>query len=370
MIVPLGILLLLVALLAWANGSNDVSKGIATLVGSGVSNLRNAVLWGTAWTVAGGLLAAFAAQGLVATFSGKGFLATPVAGPAFLSAVAAGSLTWILFASRAGLPVSTTHAIAGALAGAGIVAQGFSRLHWSFLAKNAALPLLLSPLLSVALIYAFFPLLHRGVARVETYCVCIERRRFGLIAHGAMPGISSADVASAVVSRAEACEISPTVTARVGAVDALHWVSSALTSFARGLNDTPKIVALGIAASAGLGLSSLAFYALVAAAMGVGSLAAGFRVTETLARKVTAMSPAEGFCANFVTTLLVGLASLAALPVSTTHVASGAIIGIGLHRGGSVRWATVKEMLLAWTVTLPVAALVGGAAYALVSDRF
>jgi PiT family inorganic phosphate transporter len=371
MILSLGILILLVALLAWANGSNDVSKGIATLVGSGVSNFRTAVLWGTAWTVAGGLLAAFAAQGLVATFSGKGFLASPVSGPAFLSAVAAGALLWVLFASRTGLPVSTTHAIAGALAGAGVVAHGFSPLHWSFLAKNVALPLGLSPLLSVALIYSVFPLLHRGVARVETYCVCIERRRFTLAAaDGAMFGVSSADVSSsAVVSRVEACDVSPTVTARVEAVDALHWVSSALTSFARGLNDTPKIVALGLVASAGLCLSGLSFYALVAAAMGAGSLVAGLRVTETLARKVTAMSPAEGLCANLVTTLLVGLASLAALPVSTTHVSSGAIIGIGLHRGaGSVRWATVREMLLAWTVTLPVAALVGGAAYALISS--
>ena len=370
MIAPLGVLILLVALLACANGSNDVSKGIATLVGSGVSNFQTAAIWGTAWTVAGGLLAAFAAQGLVATFSGKGFLASPVTGPAFLSAVAAGALVWVLFASRAGLPVSTTHAIAGALAGAGIVAQGFSPLHWSFLANRVALPLGLSPLLSMALIYAVFPLLHRGVARVENYCVCIERRRFTFAdADGvAMSGAASADGPSTVVARVEACDVSPTVTARVGAVDALHWLSSALTSLARGLNDTPKIVALGIVASAGLGLSGLSFYALVAAAMGAGSLVAGLRVTETLARKVTTMSPAEGLCANLVTTLLVGLASLASLPVSTTHVSSGAIIGIGLHRGsGSVGWATVREMLVAWAVTLPAAALFGGAAYALLS---
>jgi len=78
------------------------------------------------------------------------------------------------------------------------------------------------------------------------------------------------------------------------------------------------------------------------------------------------MTPAEGFCANLVTTLLVGTASLAALPVSTTHVSSGAIIGIGLHRGvETVRWPTVRDMLLAWLVTLPVAALAGGGAFAI-----
>jgi PiT family inorganic phosphate transporter len=149
---PSGALILLAGLLAWANGSNDVSKGIATLVGSGVTSFRTAVIWGTVWTVAGGLVAAFAAQGLVATFSGTGFLATPASGAVFLTAVAAGAVAWVLFASRTGLPVSTTHAIAGALAGAGIVSQGASALHWAFLVKRVALPLALSPLVSVGLI--------------------------------------------------------------------------------------------------------------------------------------------------------------------------------------------------------------------------
>jgi PiT family inorganic phosphate transporter len=362
-------LILLAGLLAWANGSNDVSKGIATLVGAGVTSFRKAVVWGTVWTVAGGLVAAFASQGLVATFSGAGFLAAPASGAVFLTAVAAGAVAWVLFASRTGLPVSTTHAIAGALAGAGIVSQGASALHWAFLGWRVALPLALSPLVSVALIYAVFPLLKRGILRAAAYCLCLERR-FALAPAGglALSSDSGAEVSSTVISRVEECDTSPTVTARVEAIDALHWVSSALTSLARGLNDTPKIVALGVAASAGLGLSGLSFYALVGAAMGAGGLVAGLRVTETLARKVTPMSPAEGFCANLVTTLLVGLASLAALPVSTTHVSSGAIIGIGLHRGAaSLRWPTVRDMLLAWLLTVPVAALLGGLACAVLS---
>jgi len=204
-------------------------------------------------------------------------------------------------------------------------------------------------------------LLSRGVLRAGTYCVCIERRV--AISGGAL---AMSAVSSAVVSSEEDCVESPAVTARVSALDALHWLSSALTSFARGLNDTPKIAALGIAASSVLGVSGFPFYAAVAFAMGAGSLLAGFRVTDTLARRVTAMTPAEGFCANLVTTLLVGTASLAALPVSTTHVSSVAIIGIGLHRGvETVRWPTVRDMLLAWLVTLPVAALAGGGAFAI-----
>ena len=181
-----------------------------------------------------------------------------------------------------------------------------------------------------------------------------------------MSGVPAAEAPSALVSRAEDCEALPAVAARLQAVDALHWLSSALTSFARGVNDAPKIVALAIVASAGPGVSGFSFYALVALAMGAGSLVAGWRVTETLATRVTPMSPAEGFCANVVTSLLVGLASVAALPVSTTHVSSGAIIGIGLHRGAaSVGWTTVRDMLLAWLVTLPAAGIVGAGSYAI-----
>jgi inorganic phosphate transporter, PiT family len=358
----------LVVLLAYANGSNDISKGIATLVGSGVSNFRVAALWGTAWTVAGGLLAAFASRGLVATFSGRGFLDRPIDGPAFLASVALGAVAWVLFASRTGLPVSTTHAIAGALAGAGILAQGAAILHWSSFAKKVALPLAVSPIVSIGLIYAVYPLLARGVRRVERYCVCLERR---VVVQAMAPGaaLAMSTVASeTVIASQKECAASPAVEVRVSAPDALHWLSSALTSLARGSNDTPKIVALGIAASASLGISETAPYVVVALAMGVGSLIAGFRVTETLARKVTPMTPGEGFAANLVTTLLVGLASIFALPVSTTHVSSSAIIGVGLHRAApTVRWGTVRDMLFAWVVTLPAAAVVSATAFSLLS---
>ena len=351
--------------LAFANGSNDVSKGIATLVGSGVSNFRAAVIWGTLWTVAGGLLAAFASQGLVATFSGKGFLDHAVEGPAFLAAVATGAALWVLLASRTGLPVSTTHAIVGALAGAGIVEEGAALLHWGVFSRKVALPLALSPALSIAMIYAIFPLLRRAVSRVDTFCLCIERN--AVVLEGG--ALAMSDIAATpVVGRQEVCAGSPAVAARISAVDGLHWFSAAFTSFARGLNDAPKIVALGVVGAATFGLEGAAFYAVVALGMGAGSLVAGFRVTETLARRVTPMSPTEGFAANAVTTLLVGLASWASLPVSTTHVSSGAIIGIGLHRGArSVEWLTVRDMVLAWLVTLPVAALAGAAAFEIFS---
>ena len=146
--------------------------------------------------------------------------------------------------------------------------------------------------------------------------------------------------------------------------DGLHWLSSALTSFTRGLNDVPKIVALGIGASSLFGIAGWPLFATTALAMGAGGVIGGFRVTRTLARRVTVLSPAEGFSANLVTTLLVGLASICALPVSTTHVSSAAIIGVGMSQGGrKLQWGTVGTLLSAWLVTLPATALMSAAAY-------
>lgn len=363
-----GVVLALAFLLAYANGANDVSRGIATLVGSGVTDFRRAILWGTAWTVAGGLFAAAASQGLVATFSGKGFLAAPIASPAFLASICVGAVAWVLFAARVGLPVSTTHSIVGALAGAAVMAQGFAGLHWAFVAKKVALPLLLSPALALLVIYALFPLIRPLLARVDRYCLCLERR-VTITAAGAV-AFQATGFETPVTGEEEACAASPAVAGRLNFLDGLHWVSAGATSFARAFNDTPKIVALGLAASVLFGAAPFTFYAGVALAMGLGSVVAGFRVTQTLACRVTPMSHTEGFSANLVTSLLVGLASTQGLPVSTTHVSSGAIIGIGLHRGSqTVRWGTVRDMAIAWFVTLPVTALVAAASYALLSHR-
>jgi PiT family inorganic phosphate transporter len=364
-------LVLLAGLLAFANGSNDISKSISTLVGAGVTNARAAVVWGALWTVAGATGAAFVSQALVATFSGTGFLSGGRLPAAFPAAVAIGAICWVLFASRTGLPVSTTHAIAGALAGAGVAAQGAAALHWDVLARKVALPLGLSPLLSIAVVAAVFPLIGRAARRADAYCLCVERRELAP-AGGALSAHASGSLIApgALMAPAAECDAAPAVAARVSVLGGLHWLSAALTAFARGLNDAPKIAALGIGAAAVFGVRGFAFYAALAGAMAAGSLLAGFRVVETLASKVTPMSPAEGFAANLVTTLLVGTASFASLPVSTTHVSTGAIVGIGIRRGpGFIRWRTVGEMAIAWLVTIPVAGLVAAAALALLPGR-
>ncbi|MBA2252388.1 MAG: inorganic phosphate transporter [Nitrospirales bacterium] len=106
--------IVLVLTLAYANGTNDVSKAIATLVGSGVTNYRSAIAWGTAWTVAEAGASALVAGAMVATFS-KGLLQIEmVIPPALGLSVLSGAIIWVLIASCTGLPVSTTHALTGA----------------------------------------------------------------------------------------------------------------------------------------------------------------------------------------------------------------------------------------------------------------
>ena len=106
--------ILLVMGLAFANGTNDVSKAIATLVGSGVTSYRTAILWGTAWTVLGALAAGFLANAMLKTFS-KGLIdSTLPLEPTVGLSVLLGATAWVLLASTTGLPVSTTHALTGA----------------------------------------------------------------------------------------------------------------------------------------------------------------------------------------------------------------------------------------------------------------
>lgn len=226
------IILVLIAL-AVANGANDVSKGVATLVGGNVARYRTAILWGAVTTLAGSLLSGFLATRMLSLFT-TGIVSSEPS-PAFTLAVLCGAATWILIATWTQLPVSTTHAIIGSLFGAGMIFSP-NQLIWTGALPKFALPLLLS----IAVAYLFSAVLNRFFARKVSEsgdCVCV--------------GVEAIDAGSTqfmqfnVVSAPSAeCEnaagylkISP---------EALHWLSSGSVGFARGLNDTPKLVAIGV----------------------------------------------------------------------------------------------------------------------------
>src|SRR5687768_12630216 len=146
-------ILLLVSLLAFANGANDNCKGVATLVGFGAARPRQALAFATLTTVAGAVLSFWLAGGLIKSFSTGLFASgTPLAA-SFFVAVLAGAFGWVILATLTGMPVSTTHAIVGGLVGAGLVAWGADPIRWGDLGKRFALPLILSPLLSTTLVY-------------------------------------------------------------------------------------------------------------------------------------------------------------------------------------------------------------------------
>ena len=364
---------LMSAFVAYTNGANDVSKGIATLAGSGVSSYRRAILWGAFWTTCGGIAAFGLSRALVTTF-GKGLLSagvTPTLSGALATLIAAG--VWVGMATRWGLPVSTTHAIVGSIAGVAALAYGPAGMNWAVLTGKVALPLLLSPVASLlmsAAILRVWNLLSPSGAD----CLCaeiVEQRPLLAMASGNVVA-SSAVPAIKVVACREGDASAQSSRTFSFTFDHLHWVTSAGTSFARGLNDAPKMVAIGLAAItiSGVLFSSFLAYVIVAGGMLAGSLQAGRRVTVVLAEKITPMNHREGLAANLVTSLLVGPGAFLGLPMSTTHLSTGAIIGIGIQKGGAVDWKRVREMVVAWVVTLPAGALLGVLAYGLLRSVF
>ncbi|MEP6866040.1 MAG: inorganic phosphate transporter [Deltaproteobacteria bacterium] len=343
------------ALIAFVNGQNDVGKGIATLVGSGVTNYRRAIVWGAIWTGIGALAGSLIAGAMLATF-GKGLLGAGVT-PTFATALAVvfGAAAWVLIATRTGLPVSTTHAIIGALTGVALVAFGMTGVRWDAIEHKLLVPLLVGPFIALAATAALLRIArwHGGIA--DCACVVAPAPRLVSLGGGGIGRLALSPPTLMVASSA-ACAAQP-VAARV-TMDHLHWATSGAASFARGLNDAPKIVALILAGAAltGSGIAPASWFAIVTAAMVAGSLWGGLHVTRVLAENVTRMDHREGFVANLVTALLVGLGAWQGLPLSTTHVSTGAIIGAGTTRASAIDWRTVRGMALAWVVTIPLAA--------------
>jgi PiT family inorganic phosphate transporter len=363
-----------VAALAWANGANDVSKGIATLVGSGVTGYRQATMWGALWTAAGAAVATVATAAMLATL-GSGLLGAGVS-PTLAAGLAAiaGAAGWVLLATGAGLPVSTTHAIVGAVAGSAVAAYGLGGVAWLSLVSRVALPLALTPLAALVLgrltshvVRASGP---SAAGHVDCLCLAAEVQLVpaAVMTSSSVHPLAPAPILSLTTGPTATCATASPRALRITA-DHLHWLSSGAVSFARGLNDAPKIVALALAAALAPPATDLpiaALFAIVTVAMVAGSVAGGRRVTRLLAEGVTPMNHREGLAANGVTALLVTTGAVFGLPMSTTHVSSGSIIGVGTARD-SVAWGTVRAMALAWVLTLPAAAVLGAGAYAAVS---
>lgn len=309
-------------LLAFASGANDVGKSIATVVEtSGARSTRRALVWGGIFSSLGSLAAVLIATQLLSVFTSA--LLTPTPEGSFVLAVLTGTMVWILGATLFRLPVSLTHAIVGSILFLATYLFGLSHLDWITVSIRVLLPLAAGPFAAFFLTYLLHKLNPGRGVEVQT---------------GKKPGII----------------------VRLG-----HWIAAALTAFARGMNDAPKMVALGaILLPLGLKMSTWIPYAIVAVAVFMGSIVWGRWVTQTLVGRLVPLDHQRRVAAGVATAGLVSVGAVLGIPLSTTHMANGANAGMSGGRREHLQSA-LGSFLIAWLVTLPAAGLLSIGAFLL-----
>jgi PiT family inorganic phosphate transporter len=384
--------------MAWGIGANDVANAMGTSVGSGSLTIRRAIL------VAGVLefTGAFLAGGHVTDTVRKGILDTSefAARPELLTygmlASLAAAATLLLGATRIGLPVSTTHSIVGAIVGFGSVGLGFGAVNWGKVAQIVA-SWVTSPLMGGALAFMIFHLVQRTVLNrrdpmeaaksagpffvfavffiIGLVTMFKGLKHVGLDLDFTQAVLRAGAIAAvaAVVARMVLKRIKPQPQAangsrfrdveRVFAILVIMTASS--VAFAHGSNDVANAIgplAAIINVEQGLGLASTAPVApwmLVVGGIGIviGLATLGYRVIETIGKKITELTPSRAFAAELAAATTIVLASRLGIPVSTTHILVGSVLGVGLARGiGALDSRVVGRILVSWVATLPIAA--------------
>ncbi|MEQ9042478.1 MAG: anion permease [Alphaproteobacteria bacterium] len=342
--------------LAYSNGANDNFKGVATLYGSGLASYRGALVWATLATLAGSLAAAFLAEKLVKLFSGSGLVPdATLQDPTFLGGVVLGAGLAVYGTARIGMPISTTHALIGGLTGAGLAAAHDSFNFDPLLAKFF-LPLAVAPFLPLLMIGGTSPIFtaiskasgrsRAGGERTGNGIPFLLARVRNVAPNS---GFRRPVPAPSVALEGRGMTLLPGTVGRL--YDVVHVASGGAVCFARALNDTPKIVGIALAAGAfdlEIGMVTIAI------AMALGGLLGARPVAETMSRRITHLSHGQGTLANLTTSAVVLSASAFGMPVSTTHVSVGAIVGVGAIRR-QVNWRLTTGIISAWVLTLPAA---------------
>lgn len=328
------IVIVLIALLFdFSNGMNDAANSIATVVATRVLPLKLAVLWAAFFN----FVAAFFFDTQVAATIGKGLVAAEVIDPHLILATLLAAVVWTFFCTHQGLPISVSHALIGALAGAAVVKGGFGALVWGklevvilFIVLAPLIGLVLSSALTVALTWICW---NKTPRKVDT-------------------------------------------TFRV-----LQLVSAAIYSLSHGLNDAQKT--MGIILALLLSVPSLQQYATrdgtpdgalawwiilsCHTMIALGTYVGGWKVIKTLGHRVTKLQPFDGFAAETSGGVTIIGLSLVGIPVSTTHTITGAIFGVGMtRRMANVRWSVGADIATAWVLTLPASAIASAAVYCLI----
>jgi inorganic phosphate transporter, PiT family len=303
----------------FTNGFHDTANSIATSVSTRALSPRLAVLTAAVLNFAG----AFVSIKVAATVA-KGIVDPEAITLKIVLGGLVGAITWNLITWYLGLPSSSSHALIGGMIGSASAAEGFDVVKWRGLYEKVLIPSLLAPFLGVL-----------SAAAIMVVLLWIIRRR------------------------------SPGVVNRV--FRRLQLVSGGFVAFTHGTNDAQKtmgIIALALVASGHLDAEKfdvpLWVILCAALAMGAGTYAGGWRIIKTLGQRVAKLDPPQGFAAQTACASILWATAHYGFPVSTTHVISGSVLGAGAtRRFSAVRWGVAGNIVLAWLMTLPCAAVVG-----------
>ncbi len=307
----------------FTNGMHDAANSVATIVSTQVLSPRQAVVWAAFFNFIAFLIFGTA----VASTIGKGLLHIEVITPMVILAGLLGTITWNIFTWYLGLPTSSSHALIGGYAGAAIAKTG----------------------LSVIIIGGWY----------KTLLFIFLAPSIGLVL-----GIIFKIATTWLVHQQHPSDINRWSRR-------LQLCSAGLYSLGHGGNDAQKtmgIIASLLVASGQMKTFTIPFWVVLSAhtAIALGTLSGGWRIVKTMGQKITKLKPIDGFCAETASAISLFTATALGVPVSTTHVITGAISGVGsVRRLSAVRWGLTLNIVWAWGLTIPASALMAGMVYGL-----
>jgi len=383
--------------MAWGIGANDVANAMATSVGSKALTIKQAILVAAIFEFLGAVLAG----GAVTSTIRKGIVdaellsATPELLIYGMLAALLAAGTWLLIASQKGWPVSTTHSIVGAIVGFAAVGIGVDAVHWEKVG-TIVMSWVISPLTAGFIAYLIYMsvqwlILRREdpLARAKRFVpVYIFFAGFTITLVTIMKGLKHVGLQISIGDAYLLAVVIAIVIAVIGAFminrikpdpkvekkdhfytvervfGVLMVVTACSMAFAHGSNDVangigPLAAIASIIKSGGEMAQEAALplwiLGLGGAGIVIGLATLGYRVMQTIGTRITQLTPSRGFCATLAAAATVVLASRTGLPVSTTHIAVGAVIGVGLARGvAAIDLRVIGGIIVSWIITLPV----------------
>ena len=305
----------------FTNGFHDTANAVATSVSTRALSPRMAVL-----IAAGANLAGAFVTTAVAKTVGKGIIDSNLATPKTVFAALIGAISWNLFTWRLGLPSSSSHALIGGLVGAALAQSGTAGVEWHGLVHNVIIPALIAPALAFAAGYLVLLALFWAFKWVQ-------------------PGAGHRGF-------------------RLGQLG-----SGTFMAFTHGANDAQKtmgVIALALFSAGKIHTFYIPTWVILLAVLAIasGTYVGGWRIMRTLGQRLYKMEPPAGFASQSTAGVIIYLATRLGYPLSTTHVISGAVLGAGAtKRFSAVRWGIAGNIVFAWLLTLPAAALVAAVMY-------